>query len=265
MAVPDSVHEPTIRAALDSGVPFLYEPPVADQADRVRPLLRDLLAAPQVTHADLELAYLPVLLRLRELVAAGEVGEPQTASIRLHAAWTSTANTALGLVYHLAPWYLEALDRAVGARPSRILVLDGRGTPGRMQTYATAILDYAGVWGTFQANLAAAGYLQIELEVNGAGGDVAADLLKGQLRVRTSRHPHWRLESVSALGPEASWPGMHECVRAFLDAVESGEPSQVGPETVAAQHLAGLAAEASMDSGGWAAIPSVDELRSPAG
>ena len=261
IAVPNPMHEATVRAALDAGVPFLYEPPVAGRAERVRPMLRDLLAAPQITHADLELGYLPVLARLRELVAAGDVGEPQTVGIRLHAAWGSSTDAELGGVFHLAPWYLDALDHAVGSHPSRVLVLDGRGRPGRMQAYAIAILDYAGVWGPFQMNLAAAGDLQTELEVNGADGDVVADLMEGELRVRTRQQPHWRTETVPALQPHAGWPGMHECVRAFLDAVESGETSPTGPETLAAHHLTGLAAEASMDSGGWAAISPVDELR----
>ena len=54
---------------------------------------------------------------------------------------------------------------------------------------------------------------------------------------------------------------MHECVGAFLDALEAGGPSTTGPATIARQHLAGLAAEESITTGGWAEIEDVVELQ----
>ncbi len=53
IAVPDTVHEETLIAALDAGVSVLYEPPVATTRDKMRSVLARLVAAPQITHADL--------------------------------------------------------------------------------------------------------------------------------------------------------------------------------------------------------------------
>ena len=54
---------------------------------------------------------------------------------------------------HLAPWYVDALNRILGATPRRVFVLDGGGLPGRAQRQSQGHLDYGGVWGTVQVNL----------------------------------------------------------------------------------------------------------------
>ncbi len=260
ISVPDRLHEPALRAALARDVPTLYEPPVAACAERVRPMLRELLAARQVVHADLELSYLPVVAAAAERVAAGAIGEVRTAAIRMQDTWGELQPAELGLVGALAPWYLDPLNQVLHARPARILAMDGRGSPGRRQAYAKAQLDYDGVWGEFEAITDGVGPLETSIEVNGSDGDIVADLIAGELRMRTRRSPDWSITEVPALAPRAGWPGMHECIRAFLDAVASGAQSRTGPEVAARHHLAGLAADESIDSGGWVAIETPDEL-----
>ena len=260
VALPDGLHEAALTAALDAGLPLLYEPPVADRLDRIRPILRRLLRAGKVTHADLELSYLPIVARVAELLADEALGELRTAAIHLWGSWDATPDSQLGVIHQLGPWYLDALDRALDRRPKRILVLKGQGTRDRSQAFAIANLDYGDLWGQFQVSLASTGGLQTTLEVIGDDGDVRANLITGDLRWRTRKYPHWRLETVAAREPRAAWPGMHECVGAFLDALESGRPSATGPATIARQHLAGLAAEESIGTGVWAEIEDVDEL-----
>ena len=53
---------------------------------------------------------------------------------------------------------------------------------------------------------------------------------------------------------------MHESVAAFLDAVESGEPTDADAMTVARLHMVGLAAEKSKDTGAWAVVDDVTSL-----
>ncbi len=260
VALPDGLHEAALTVALDAGLPIFYEPPVADRLDRIRPMLGRLLRAGQITNADLELSYLPIVARVAELLAGEALGVLRAAAIRLWGTWEATPESQLSVIHQLGPWYLDALDRALDRRPSRILVLSGQGTRDRSQAFAIANLDYGDLWGQFQVSLRSTGGLETTLEVIGDDGDVRADLITGDLRWRTREYPHWRLETVAAREPRAAWPGMHECVGAFLDALESGRPTATGPTTIARQHLAGLAAEESMNTGGWAEIEDVDEL-----
>ena len=261
LALPDSRHEAAILAAIESGKPFFYEPPVAESLDRIRPVLARLLEAPQITQADMELRFIPVVNRVAQLVAEGAIGEPRTASIRMRASWKPAAHAQISLMHSLVAWYVDALDRVVGRSAERVLVQDGRGTPGRMQGYTLVQLDYGGIWGTFDASISSVcSEPETQIEVCGEEGDLVEDLFTGELRVRTKAESQWRSEFVPALQPHVGWPGMHECVADFLDAVANNGSTGADAVALAQAHLVGLAGEASLDSGTWAQVERVEDL-----
>ena len=262
MALPEAVHEPGLLAAIASGIPFFYEPPVSHRRDRIAPVLEELLGAAQVQQADLELRFLPVVAAAAKRLAEGTIGEPQTARIRMNGNWNARPGAGLSLPLVLAPWYVDVLDAILGSYPQRVLVQDGRGTEGRMQAYALTQLDYGGVWGTFQANISSVQGPETRVEVQGRDGDLFADLFTGELRLRNRSGPEWRVDRVvSALRPFAGWPGLRECLSDFLDQLEGKPSSGVPAEDMARLHCLGLAAEESIDTLSWAPVRSMDELR----
>ncbi len=254
IAVPDPAHEEALTAALESGVAVFYEPPLAATRTGIRRMIDRLLQASQITHADLEIGFMPVVIRAAQIVGEGLLGDLQSAHIRLQSNWGTNPESDLSTVDHLAPWYVDTLNRLIDALPCRVLVLDGHGHPGRNQPHTSAHFDYNGVWGTFQANVGSISTLETKIEVNGDEGDLHIDIFSGELQWRTRKNPAWKVEQVPAIEPRAAWPGMHECVSAFLDAVISGRPSVTDARTLAQLHLVGLAAEASKDSGQWELI-----------
>lgn len=260
LALPSSLHEEGLLAAVESGLPFFHEPPVANHRDRVRPLLRRLLAADQVTHADMELRFIPVVIRAARRVAEGAIGEPRTAMIRMRGSWSPDSEAGISLTHSLAPWYIDALDQVLGASPKRVLVQDGRGYPGRMQSHALTQLDYGGVWGSFDANISAVPGMATTLEVTGTEGELQTDLFTAELRLRTRTRPEPEIERVPALEPYAGWPGMCECVAAFLDAVSGRTPERAGARAVARCHLVGMAGERSIDTGTWVEVENLEDL-----
>ena len=266
IAVPDAVHEDALSAALDAGVATFYEPPLANRRQRIRPMLTRLLDAPQVTHADLEIGFVPAFVEAARRVHSGLLGQVRTARIHLQTNWGGDPQSDLCTLNHLAPWYVDALNRILGATPTRALVLDGDGLPGRAQRHSQGHLDYGGVWGTVQVNLGAVIDLDTTIEVCGDEGDLSVDIFTGELRQRTRNESEWITERVPDSEPRAGWPGMNECVAAFLDAVTSASPSETTPPAaapaVAQLHLIGLAAENSKDSGGWAEIEEISALQS---
>lgn len=284
IAVSDAAHEEALSAALDAGVPMFYEPPLANQRNRIRPMVTRLLEAQQVTHADLEIGFIPVFLEAARRVRSGLIGQVNTASVRLQSNWGADPEADLSTLNHIAPWYVDTLNRILDATPSRVLILEGDELPGRAQRQCQGIYDYGGIWGTVQVNLNCVVDLETTVEVNGEEGDLIVDLFSGELRQRTRQQSEWSVEQVQESEPRAGWPGMNECVATFLDAV-AGAPLQktapaassnenidairealgTGPlpadaRAVAQLHMIGLAAEASKDSGGWAQIESIDSL-----
>lgn len=251
VAVPDLAHEAVLTTALASGLPLLFEPPIASDRPGVERMLGALRAAPQLVHPDLELSYLPVVACLHEALDSGAIGQPRTANVRLQAGWGHPPRHQLSVVHMLAGWYLDMLDRVLGRTARRVLVLNGQDAPGLMQTRAVAHLDYGDVQGTFQVNIGAVGPLRIDLEINGTDGDIVCDPLAGAWRLRTREFPHWRLARQPAMEPPAGWPGVHECLRAFLDAVEQGATNTGMRDAIIRQHEVGLAADRSCESGAW--------------
>lgn len=289
VAVSDAAHEEAIGAALDAGVPMFYEPPLANRRQQIRPMVKRLLDAPQVTHADLEIGFIPAFVEAVRRLRSGLLGQLRTVSVRLQCNWGANPAADLSTLNHIAPWYVDTLNRIVGGIPSRALILEGSGLPGRAQRQCQGIYDYGGVWGTVQVNLGSVVELETTVEANGDDGDLAVDLFSGTLRQRTRQSNEWSVEQIAESEPRAGWPGMNECVTAFLDAV-TGEPliettsdaldidtlrealgtgplaadAADGP-AVAQLHLIGLAAELSKDSGGWAEIEKIGALRSDEG
>ena len=265
VAVSDSAHEEAIGAALDAGVPMFYEPPLANKRQRIRPMVKRLLDAPQVTHADLEIGFIPAYVEAVRRVRNGVLGQLRTVSVRLQCSWDADPNADLSTLNHIAPWYVDTLNRVVGGIPSRALILEGSGLPGRAQRQCQGIYDYGGVWGTVQVNLGSVVELETTVEANGDDGDIVVDLFSGALRQRTRENDEWSVEQIAESEPRAGWPGMNECVSAFLDAVAGETPSETVPPAdapaVAQLHLIGMAAEASKKSGGWADIEAVSALQ----
>ncbi|MCY3902684.1 MAG: Gfo/Idh/MocA family oxidoreductase [Caldilineaceae bacterium] len=264
VAVTDTAHEEAIGAALDAGVHVFYEPPLANERQRIRPMVKRLLDAPQVTHADLEIGFIPAFVEAVRRVRSGILGQPRTVSVRLQCSWGANPEADLSTLNHIAPWYVDTLNRVVGGVPSRALILEGSGLPGRAQRQCQGIYDYDGVWGTVQVNLSSVVELETTVEANGDEGDLIVDLFSGALRQRTRENSEWSVEQIAESEPRAGWPGMNECVTAFLDAVAGGTPSETVPPAdapaVAQLHLIGMAAEASKESGGWADIEALSAL-----
>ena len=103
----------------------------------------------------------------------------------------------------------------------------------------------------------------MRIAVTGTAGDVRVDLLTGRVRWRSAAGPAWTTETWAPIEPIVGLPGMHECVRAFLDCIESAAPNAegeggAGRYRVARLHRLGLAAERSRDTGAWAAVEAGD-------
>lgn len=249
IAVTEDQHAVTIGASLASGLPVFYEPPLSDRRDQLHAEIEHLSSAPQITHADLELSYLPVIDQAATLISAGAIGTPHGASVTMTSGWGPVPDSDVSLALQLIPWYVDPLNRVLGQTPTRVLVQDGSGVSGRMQSQTLVQLDYEGIWGTFDANIQSVGELGARITVQGGDGDLEADLFRGELRVRSRQAPEWRSEFHPAEQPHAGWPGMHESVTAFIKAIRDDNETRTGSATVADLQLTGLAAEASIDSG----------------
>jgi predicted dehydrogenase len=260
IAVPDALHAEMILAALNSGKAVFYEPPVAHTRELVPDIIKKLIAAPQITHADLELALVPAVIKASRLIKEKVIGNIQSASIRLLSNWGPDPDQDLNNINRLSVWYTHVLNVLLEATPKRVLIMDGYGSPGRRQCQAIGFYDYDGVWGELKVNIDSVDPLEIKIEIIGNEGDILINILTGELKLRTKVNREWETKFFPAIQPYADWPGMHESISAFLDAVESKKPSYANANTVAKLHLIGLATEESKDTGQWALVREVHDM-----
>lgn len=260
IAVPDSVHAEAITAALASGKALFYEPPIAHTRELIPKLIKKLLEAPQITHADLELALVPAVIKASQMIEKQTIGNIQTASIRLQSNWGPDPNQDINNIGRLSVWYTHVLNVLLGSKPKRVFIMDGYGTEGRRQSQSTGFFDYNGIWGELKVNIDSVEELTINIEVVGHNGDIQIDVLTGEMIIRTKRNPQWEVKLLPAIQPYADWPGMHESISCFLDAVESGLPSFANASVVANLHLIGLASEESKETGTWAKVKEINQL-----
>ena len=110
IAVPDHQHQAALSAALKTGIPVFYEPPIADTREQVSSMIDCLLAAPQVTYADLELGFNAVIPRAVNLIENKTIGLLQNVTINLQAAWgREQPDLDLCLINRASCWYLDLL------------------------------------------------------------------------------------------------------------------------------------------------------------
>lgn len=254
IAVPDSIHQAALTAALDSGIAVFYEPPVSDTRDQIPSMINRLLTAPQVTYAHLELCFHPGIAYAVNLIKNNTIGSLYNVTISLNADWGCSENYDLCMMNRMACWYVEILNRIIGSVPNRVLLLDGSGVSGRMQALSTGIYDYNGIWGMIKANVLSPEELSMRIEISGDNGDIYVNYFTGELGYRSRQKPEWTVEHIYPLKPYANWPGVREAVSAFLDCAISKDPDQGNAKAVAQLNWIGLAADESKDTGTWAEI-----------
>src|SRR4030095_7137751 len=109
IAVPDSMHAEILTAALNSGKPVFYEPPVAHTRLLIPELIKKLVAVTQITHADLELALIPVITKASALMKDGVIEKIQSAAIRLQSNWGPAPDQDINNINRLSIWYTHVL------------------------------------------------------------------------------------------------------------------------------------------------------------
>jgi predicted dehydrogenase len=253
VAVPDKMHQAVLYAAINADIPVFYEPPIADTRHKMQFMMEELFTAP-LTFANLELGYHPVIDRAIHLINAKTIGLLHNVTITLHADWGVQGDSDICLMNRMSAWYVDVLNRIIGSIPKRVLVLDGYGNSGRTQSISTGIFDYNGIWGVFKANVYSPEGLSLNIEITGDKGDIYIDFFTGELKIRSLEHPDWTVEFVTPLKPYASWPGVHESISTFIDAVINKEPHHGNAREVIKLNQIGLAMDESKDSGNWVTI-----------
>lgn len=265
LGVPINQIECVMKTALESGIPFMFEPPLAPTASGIPRMIEYLRRFKDNVHADTGFRLIPASKRAKHLVEEGAMGSLEFVTIRVRLPVESDDpagrrhayfDTKITLGTLMGTYVADMLNDIVGKLPKRTLLFDGHAMPARLQWKSKVLLDYGdGLLGILDLSVSNRLGRELLVEIEGTNGNIRLDGFSGTLDIQRGVGEQEPVhEDVPAAPCDAYVPGMAESVSMFLDLVESGEPSECGIEaTVALQQLV-MAMEASKDSGDWETV-----------
>ena len=249
MALPNPMHADCLDAAASSGKHIFYEPPMGLNTGDVNQAVSSLSKTDAVVQADMELRYLPVMKKVKELAGEdgmGEVGGPLMAKIRLWCDWGFGGGEfnqdveQEGFFFWLGCWYLDVLDCVYSAVPVRAEVTGGYKMNGGLMDHGITGLTYpGGEIGVVEMNILAVEGLQVNLAVVGTSGELEADLINGSIRWR-KEGSGWKEESFPCLQPVHGFAGMRESIIDFFASIREGRKPAANLEVSRRVHEAVL-------------------------
>ena len=263
VATPNALHTDVAISALRAGKHVFVEGPLGESPEQVAGLLDEVDSLRRAGHphpvfqGDFELGYIPVLHRVRQMLAEGTLGKALSITVRLWCGWglegkaESAESTRIGFFVWTGLWYLQIIDVLIEELPQCVWATGVRALNGTLMDHGWACLDYGeNLIGRFDYNLLAPAGQAMELNVVTTGGEICADLNTGDLRWRTAGQPEWQSETVPCAEPVAAFPGVRECLSGFLGAISHGEPVLADAAACRRLHEICFAAQRAADEGG---------------
>jgi UDP-N-acetylglucosamine 3-dehydrogenase len=239
IAVPTSLHKDIARKAAQYGVHMLIEKPIADSLSSADVIIdtagRENLKL-MVGHIE---RFNPVILKLKELIATGELGEILSISCR-RVGPNPIRIRDVGIIIDLAVHDIDAISHLYGKRAMNIYAIGGNSFHIE-EDYASILLQYEDrKTGFVETNWLTPHKIR-KIIVTGTEGVAHADYLDQTLEI-------WKEGPVKEVQIEKREPLWNE-LEHFLYAVANGEaPSPSGEEGKYALYVA-LAAIQSYKSG----------------
>jgi UDP-N-acetylglucosamine 3-dehydrogenase len=221
IAVPTSLHTEIARKAAQYGVHMLIEKPIADSlinADAIIEAARRKNLKVMIGHIE---RFNPAIVKLKELIAVGELGEILSISCRRVGPYAPRIRD-VGIITDLAVHDIDTISYLYGKRARQVYSIAGNSFHIK-EDYASILLQYdAQRSGTVETNWLTP-YKMRTLTATGTGGVASADYLTQSLEL-------WKEEGRITVEIEKDEPLKIELAQ-FVDAISNGhEPSPSGEE-----------------------------------
>ena len=221
IVVPTSLHKDIARKAANHGVHMLVEKPIADSLSNAAAIIdaarRENLKL-MIGHIE---RFNPAILKLKELISAGELGEILSISCRRVGPYAPRIRD-VGIITDLAVHDIDTISYLYGKRAMQVYSIAGNSFHVQ-EDYASILLKYDDKRsGTVETNWLTP-YKMRTLTATGTGGVASVDYLEQSLEL-------WKEEGRINVEIEKNEPLKIELAQ-FVDAVSNGKkPRPSGEE-----------------------------------
>ena len=251
ISLPNALHAQAIEDAVHADKHIFFEPPVGLGREEIDHVLDVMRNSRKVIQVDLELRYLPVVEKVRELITSGAIGQLLMGKIRLWCDWGYGGGNwnqnveEDGFFPWLGCWYLDVLDVIFASQPTRVSVEGGFAMNGNLLDHGWASIAYPNGFGQFEFSLVAVEGTDITLHINGTEGEIEADLQSGHCCLRQKHQSVQQFESPCS-EPVYGFAGMRESIIDFFAAIQDNQSIYANVDVCSRVHQVMMAcAEAS--------------------
>lgn len=244
VATPPAMHRECTVAAARAGVPALCEKPLAESLATARLLQQEVEATGTPCMVGFFHRFHEPLIKLRELLAAGDLGAPVTMRSRFSIDYRNDTrpwikNPAIaggGAVIDVSMHSLDILRFASGGEITGIQALTATFKPGpAVEDTALMLLEGEGGNLFVVESYSAAPFRGYDLWVQGTAGEAVVGWDPPILRVRTHSDPEWREVPVTAT---SAFDRFDRGVAYFVDCVRRGVPPELASLADGVQSMA---------------------------
>ena len=229
IAVPTTMHEEIARKAAHHGVHTLIEKPIAESfksADAIIEAARRAKIKVMIGHIE---RFNPVILKLKELISSGELGQILTISCRRVGPYPPRIRD-VGIIIDLAVHDIDAISYLYGKRALNVYSIAGNSFHTK-EDHASILLNYEDKKSGIVETNWLTPYKMRKLTATGTGGVASADYLEQSLEI-------WQEGGRRGVQVETCEPLKNE-LEHFLHAIRNDEePSPSGDEGKYALHVA---------------------------
>ena len=220
IGIPHTDSAQVVIDAIENDKHVFVEPPLyfGDKYDYINNLVTSKNKA---IHIDVELNFLPVILKCKEIVDSGDLGKILTSKIELKVDWSSELDFNIeqmkNYVIELSTWYVPVTDMFTSADIEYAKYINSKNNFDIGSIEVKYENGYIGEW---KFNLKEHPGMNLTFEILFENGFIKCDLSTGDLTI-IDENENETTQSIPAKLPVFAFAGMQESVNEFIDSIYS--------------------------------------------
>ena len=220
IGIPHTDSAQVVIDAIENDKHVFVEPPLyfGDKYDYINNLVTSKNKA---IHIDVELNFLPVILKCKEIVDSGDLGKILTSKIELKVDWSSELDFNIeqmkNYVIELSTWYVPVTDMFISADIEYAKYINSKNNFDIGSIEVKYENGYIGEW---KFNLKEHPGMNLTFEILFENGFIKCDLSTGDLTI-IDENKNETTQSIPAKLPVFAFAGMQESVDMFLNSIKT--------------------------------------------